>query len=357
MAVLGRWRVALSVWLAFSTVVAPVSFARGQDSPPAVDEDLARARSLFAEALRDEQGHRFEEALGKFERVRSVRDTAAVEYRIASCLEGLHRPVAAFAAYRSAITLANRDPQSVDVVAAAEDRLRALTPLVAEVTLALPEAIPSDLEVRVDGVLVAPAAVREPLVLEPGIHVITASSATTVPARQGVVVSPGSRVTLTLSLEPALQVASPTPLEPAAQVAPRTSDAPRMDSSVVPPSSHQAPTVAWIATFGGLALLATSGVLLVARSNDIASLNHACPDGVCQASSDRDALEATRQRALVEGPLAGAAGAIGVAAAGIGAYFLWSARDRTAVTMASRTASVRFFAPGLIGLGVAGDIP
>src|ERR1700733_8556393 len=64
--------------------------------------DLAAARALFAEALRDEEASRFPEALEKFRRVRAVRDTAAVEYRIGSCYEGLGRRAAAYDAFRRA---------------------------------------------------------------------------------------------------------------------------------------------------------------------------------------------------------------------------------------------------------------
>ena len=52
-------------------------------------EELAAARKLCTEALLDERDQRYEIALAKFQRVRDVKDTAAVRYRIGACQEGL----------------------------------------------------------------------------------------------------------------------------------------------------------------------------------------------------------------------------------------------------------------------------
>jgi hypothetical protein len=56
---------------------------------PAQSSDLDRARALFAEALSDQEAGRTAMALEKYRRVAEVRDTAQVEYRIGTCLEGL----------------------------------------------------------------------------------------------------------------------------------------------------------------------------------------------------------------------------------------------------------------------------
>jgi hypothetical protein len=63
--------------------------------------------------------------------------------------------------------------------------------------------------------------------------------------------------------------------------------------------------------------------MLVLRHNDIASLDSSCPSGRCiPGSSDPSSLNSTRDRALVEGPIAAALGAGAVVAAGLGIYFL-----------------------------------
>jgi hypothetical protein len=89
-------------------------------------DNLAAARSLFGEAVQDEDAGRFAVALLKFEKVREVRDTAPVEFRIASCHEGLGEGPQAAAAYGAAVTLGADDPRNADVVQAAHARLDAL---------------------------------------------------------------------------------------------------------------------------------------------------------------------------------------------------------------------------------------
>src|ERR1700689_5468470 len=144
-----RRRVLAALWLG-STVVIEGSAALAQTggSPPA--DPLAPARALFAEALRDEDAQRFSDALQKFQRVRSVRDTAPIEYRIGACYEGLGQPLPALAAYREATLLGQGDPQSADVVTASLDRLQALAKHLARLTLVLPSPSPTDAQVRVD---------------------------------------------------------------------------------------------------------------------------------------------------------------------------------------------------------------
>jgi hypothetical protein len=101
------------------------------------------ARALFAEALQDEEAGRFAVALEKFERVRAVRDTASIEYRIASCHEGLGEPAEAYRAYDAAEALGRQDPQSADVVRAASARRDALAKQVAQLTLVTPSPPPA----------------------------------------------------------------------------------------------------------------------------------------------------------------------------------------------------------------------
>ena len=99
---------------------------RSPAARPTGPDPLAAARALFADALHDEEAGRFADALEKFERVRAVRDTASIEYRIGSCYEGLGQPAPAFRAYLAAQALGASDPQGADVSRAASDRLDAL---------------------------------------------------------------------------------------------------------------------------------------------------------------------------------------------------------------------------------------
>jgi len=262
-------------------VLAPsVRIARAQSAAAPTPDPLAAARALFAEALQDEEAGRFAVALEKFERVRAVRDTASIEYRIASCHEGLGEPAEAYRAYDAAEALGRQDPQSADVARAASARRDALAKQVARLTL-VPPGPP-------------PPAPGEPQ-----------------PA-------------------PALET-------PAAVTA-------------------RSPWPGWITVGGGTALVAASAILLVVRADDIAALNRACPGGRCPPGADANALESTRSRALVEGPLAVACGVVGVAALGIGLVLVESAHGPGG--SAARAPAARWvplLAPGGAGMALAGS--
>src|ERR1700733_11973829 len=93
------WRMALGAMGVTAYLPLMTGGARAQTHASPDPDPLAAARALFGEALVAEQAGRFAEALEKFERVRAVRDTASVEYRIGSCHEGLGEPAPAVRAY------------------------------------------------------------------------------------------------------------------------------------------------------------------------------------------------------------------------------------------------------------------
>ncbi len=120
-------------------VVATVARAE----PEAGGDALAAARALFADALHREDAGQYAEALQKFRQVQGVRDTAAIEYRIGTCYEGLGQPGPAYAAYSEAVALGRGDPKVADVVQSAADRMAALAKQVADLTLVQPPAAPA----------------------------------------------------------------------------------------------------------------------------------------------------------------------------------------------------------------------
>jgi hypothetical protein len=135
-----------------------VQVAWAQSVAAPTPDPLVAARALFAEALQDEEAGRFAVALEKFERVRAVRDTASIEYRIASCHEGLGEPAEAYRAYDAAEALGRQDPQSADVARAASARRDALAKQVARLALVPPSPPPpAPLEPRPAPVIETPA--------------------------------------------------------------------------------------------------------------------------------------------------------------------------------------------------------
>jgi hypothetical protein len=285
------------------------------ESPPS-EADLSAARALFAEALRDENGGRFAAALEKFVRVQHVKDTAAVEYRLGSCYEGLHLRSSAYAAYRRAASLGDDDATMTEVVRGAQERLSILSLHVARLSLNLAPGAAPDASIRVDDATVAPSSLGEPIPLEPGSHVVVATAPNAREFRSDVTLPEGGEVSLTIPLP-----ASPPdpPLAPAPTPVP-------LPEAKAAPSGLDRRTVGWIALGGGGALLAGAAAVLWLRHEDIASLGRSCPRGACPPGADEGALSSTRNRALAEGPAGVALGVAGVVAAGLGTYLLFTAR-------------------------------
>ncbi len=308
-----RWLAVLCAGAAAFGLCPRVAFAQAEPGDEA--DPLPAARALFAEALRDEDAGRFAEALDEFRRVRAVRDTPSIEYRIGTACEGLGRDPEAFAAYRAAEELAESNAQDRDVLRAATERLGVLAPRVGRLALVLPGRAPPGARVEVDGTALEPAALREPIPLAPGRHVVRATVPGGPPFASDVSLPAGAQVSLSVQFPP-------------------------------PPAEGRAPPLrgaGWAAIAGGAALVGASAVLWILRHDDIADLNRACPGGVCPPGAPAASLESTRSRALVEGPVAAACGAAGVLALGFGVL--------------ATTGVFPFATRGGGGLAIAGELP
>ena len=305
----GRWLFA-AAGLVAASALSSASRAQAPTSPPRNEAELAAARQLFAEALHDEQEKRLDVALDEFRRVRDVRDPAPVEYRIATCLEGLGRLADALATYDAAIRLTEGDPAAADVAAGSRERIDALSRRVAHLQLALSARAPPDAELRVDG---RPQRSGD-IVLDPGSHRVEATATGAPPFRSDVALPEGGRISLTVPLDPSAAPPSTPPRAP----------------DQLPTSPGEGSTTAtwgWVGIGAGGALLAAAVTSLVLRESDIRTANRDCPGGGCVGSIDGEALSATN-RARIEGPLGFGLGAAGVVAAGLGVYLVARAPGR-----------------------------
>jgi hypothetical protein len=303
----------------FAAVIAAVEpRARAQS-----DADLAAARSLFGEALADEQRGEYAAALAKFERVRAVRDTQAVRYRVATCLEGLGRLRAAVQAYTSAAIATTSDPESTKVAQASRDAVTALEKRMAQVVVELPPGAPRDVTVAVDAEAVSRDAIGAPLAVDPGTHDVTASAEGFTPFRTAVTIAPAARATVRIVLDP-VAPGAPSASNGSPPLPPAAPDA--------PPASASSSDVPAIVAFGAAGILAVGTVaLLVARESDIHTIESTCPGDVCATSREPD-VTSTRNRALLEGPFAIGTGVAAAVSAGIGVYFV--TRPRAPATAA-----------------------
>jgi hypothetical protein len=289
--------------------------------------DLAAARKLFAEALADEAAGRYGVALEKFQRVQAVRDTQAVRYRIATCFEAMGKLRAALDAYTAASVAAGTDAESASVARAARDKLASLSKRVGRIVVNLPPKGPDDAVVKIDGDVVQSNAIGTPVVVDPGPHEVTAAATGMQAFHAPATTGEGGTATVDVAFVPIVS-AIPTVPTDAPPLAPPLAPPPPplVRREPVPPPRAEAPlrgdrTAGVVLVTAGAVLAAGAVVLAIARAEDVASLNDACPGGLCPLSRQSE-LESTRSRALVEGPAAIAVGGAGVVAAGIGIVLL-----------------------------------
>src|SRR5215472_1114275 len=202
-------------------VLASLALLRFATSTAAAqtDDDLAGARKLFTEALKDEQDTRFDVALDKFRQVQRVRDTVNVRYRIGTCLEGTGQLAAALKAYQGAVDMGATDKASADVVRASNDRVAQLDKTVPRLTLTLSANAPAGAEVSIDDAKVAPEELGAPIPVDAGHHTISAHAVNATDFHTSVTLPEGGRVSLTIPLEPSNTMPGngqppPPPLKP-----------------------------------------------------------------------------------------------------------------------------------------------
>ena len=327
---------ALCRWLWITPILAALSplfqesdaCAQAQSNHGA--DDLDAARRLFADALRDEENGDFVRALEKFERVRSVRDTASIEYRVGTCYEGLGRPASALAAYESATVLGEGEADAADVVRGARDRIHVVARRVAHLTLRLSNLAPADADVRIDDVPLSVRERRAPIPVDPGKHVVTATAGGALPYRGEINPSEGDEISMQVPLDP-----RPAAVAPDESVHPPASALATPASRETPPADSTKATIGWSAVVGGGALLAASAVVLLIRDQQISDLYRTCPGGRCPPGVNENAINDERSAALIEGPVGVAIGAAGLISAAVGAYFLLSRSDDTPATPAA----------------------
>jgi hypothetical protein len=317
-----RWVALSTLSLCFLCATLP---ARAQSA-----DELMRARVVFADGLRDEQAHAYGPALEKFLRVKAVRDTAAVRYRIATCFENLGRLVEARALFSKVTDGARPSSDDASIDAAAKDHVTALDARIPTVEVRVADGKGALLRVDgEDGAPLEPGA--PPLGLDPGEHLLVLERQGQKATERRVRVAEGARTTVTMGFEaPAPQV--PTPI-PAPVVAPE----PAHDSS--------RQTLGYALGAAGLAAGIASIVAVVVRETTIADMNATCPSGVCPRDHEAQLLS-QRNRASFLGPFAAALGVAGLGLTGTGVFVVITAPGKRATSGAQPAAP----ASAMVGL-------
>lgn len=136
--------------------------------------DVSTAKRWFKEAEDAEKLGDYRLALSRFEQALSVKATPQLHLRIGACQEKLGRIIEAQESYERALEKANA--QALEPVAkVAEEQIQALRPRIPTVSIVPAKAYPG-LEVAIDGVPVAPAALGAKVPINPGAHTLTAEA-------------------------------------------------------------------------------------------------------------------------------------------------------------------------------------
>lgn len=159
------------MWCAL--VAALVCFAR----PAHADDE--KARVYFKKGIDLYDRKQYEPALESFRAAYAEKPSPGIKQNIALSLKGLGKNVEAATAFDEALD-EGRDSLKPDTKAAIERELADLSKVVATMNLkvvAMPERTPvDDATLTIDGQPVAPAAMKRPIRLEPGIHVFRAKA-------------------------------------------------------------------------------------------------------------------------------------------------------------------------------------
>ena len=311
-------------------LVLAATVLAGQPPPAAAESsaELTAARNLFAEALRDEDAKRYDLALEKYRRVQAVRDTAPIRYRIGSCHEGLGQLAQALAAYRASIELGQKDKGQEEVARAARGRIDAIWKRVPQLTLVVQGRPLEEVTVRLDDRVVSAQALREPVYVDPGEHVITATAPGAAPFRTTVFLPERGRVSISVPLEASSSNPVSTPVPATGDDRgnpPAPSGGPSSMGDEGRSSAGQQRLFAGIGMGVGAAAMVAGGIFLGLRASEIGYLNRECAAGCPPEKVDE--LNAARDRALTYGPLGGALLAGGAVAVGVSAYFFFTAKD------------------------------
>lgn len=299
-----------------------------------IDDEVRAARELYAQAVRDEDAERWEEARDKLTRVAKLKPTAGISYHLALCEEHLGHLATALALYLTAQEEATRT-EAQDVLRLVGPQLTLLAPRVPHVTFQTEPALRSP-SVTLDGAAVATRNLDIPLAVDPGLHRIEASAPGRVSSSATVEIHEGDATVFRVSL-------MPSPISPRPAPASGTASVSTASSIAGPsPSSRSSFPVAAVAAAAGAGVLTGLGIgAFVAAGGAHADAVRECAGMETPCASLKQTVRTWDWAAL--GAWSGAAASATVAA------FLWA---RHPTEDAPRGAHL-VIGPG--SLGVAGS--
>jgi serine/threonine-protein kinase len=272
-------------------------------------------RALFADGKTDA-------ACQKFKASQALEASPGTLLNLAACHHAQGKTATAWAEFVAAARLAraqSKDRQETE----ASKRAAELEPTLSYLTVRVAEAVPG-LEVRRAGALLEPSVYGVRVPVDPGPQPIEASAPGYETLRLQVVIT-SARKDEQLEiprLQPKTVSAAPTSND--ASASPRTGPAASAPSSTLPTASKPSHTAAWVVGGIGGVFLASGAVagVLALRSNHAAS--ELCPEpSHCNDASARSTADTRDTEALVANIGVG----VGLAAVGVAAYLLFTAKS------------------------------
>ena len=300
-------RLVLGLICGFAAFHARPGIAFAADGDEVSPAALVAARELFREATDDVDAGRFAQALEKFKRVASVKETPAVRFNVGRCEESLGRTGAALADFELAEREAKLDPKGEEIEKLSRDRAATLRPKVPRLTVASPAPAVPGLTVMLDGARLTPASLGVALPVDPGEHVVEATAPGHTPFHAKLVSIAGE----------AKQVRLDLPEGPGGPDAAPDDD--------VPHPGRARRTWGWITIGGGVALAGGAVAFLLLHNSAVNEVLDNCPNNNCGPKSREPGLQAIVDRAQLDQGLAIGFGAASAVALGVGAYLVLSA--------------------------------
>ncbi len=226
-------------------------------------EDLANADALFNAAKAMLDAGQYADACGKFAESKRLAPGLGVTLYLADCYERIGRTASAWTEFKTAEGLARaRNDQRADV---ARGRAQALEAKLDRLTVVVGPTVPRvGLHVLLDGAPVAPEEWGLPVAVDPGDHVVIASTPDhpnrTIPVHVGPE-NPTATARIDSLDEPAAPPQAPSPVTPAASVQPASTPSLAASSPAAPeaaPTTDPGATNRWVGI--GVGALGVVGV-------------------------------------------------------------------------------------------------
>jgi hypothetical protein len=295
---------------------------------PLSGSEVPLAEALYREGRQLMSEQHYDEACAKFAESNRLDPATGTMLNLAACFEASGKLASAWIAFGEALRASRREGRQ-DRVEFAELRLAAIEPRLSHLTVMVEPGSPS-LVVKVDGVVIGPAAYGVAAPVDPGPHRVEAAAPGFKPWSRSITIGESTaqeKVSIP-KLDPDTSVASPSfPLE-------REVEPVAVDSS---PRHRPIPAAAYVS--GGAAVLFTAGAVV----SGISYLNqHRDYDSL---SNDPNASYETKhdkfRSARVAGWLNAGFSAAAVVSAAITVYLYVSRPEAPATSLARRAALLK----------------